>query len=249
MYMNKKKLVSLSVVVIMIAILSFSSLAWFSDADSVTNKFNVGGTGGDADKIFSLDVYESLDENGDGVIDKTVGFDGDTTENGKGEYTYENVVPGDMLWKKVYAHNKGMYDQWVRFKVTINNASDWQALETKYGIKLYDMLMESKTTKLVNSAKWTFAADQTVLDTVNDTVTYVFYYNEILKPNHAQNADWVYLFNYVQIPYQFNQADMALFADGQFNLVARGEAIQVDNIQANTAKEAFAIVESTQNIG
>jgi predicted ribosomally synthesized peptide with SipW-like signal peptide len=35
--MNKKKLLSLALVVIMIATLSFSTLAWFSDSDSVTN--------------------------------------------------------------------------------------------------------------------------------------------------------------------------------------------------------------------
>lgn len=247
MYMNKKKVISLSLVIIMIAILSFSTLAWFSDSDSVTNTFDVGGK--TSDEIFSLDVYESLDENGDGKIDKTIGFDGDTSENGKGEYTYENVVPGDLLWKKVYAHNKGSYDQWVRFKITFDNASDWQALEAKYGIKLYDLLMETTTTKLVDSSKWSFAADETVLDTENDTVTYVFYYNGVLEPNHAENADWIYLFHYVQIPYQFNQEDMAMFENGQFNLTARGEAIQVDNITANSAKEAFAIVESTQAIG
>ena len=34
--MNKKKLLSLALVVIMIATLSFSTLAWFSDSDSVT---------------------------------------------------------------------------------------------------------------------------------------------------------------------------------------------------------------------
>ena len=43
--MSKKKLLSLAVVAIMIAILSFSSLAWFTDNDSATNDFQIGGAG------------------------------------------------------------------------------------------------------------------------------------------------------------------------------------------------------------
>ena len=51
--MSKKKLFSLAVIVIMIAILSFSSLAWFTDADSAKNDFTVAGAGEeDPDKIF-----------------------------------------------------------------------------------------------------------------------------------------------------------------------------------------------------
>ena len=43
----------------MIAILSFSSLAWFTDNDSATNDFTIGGAGtGDADDIFSMEVWE-----------------------------------------------------------------------------------------------------------------------------------------------------------------------------------------------
>lgn len=238
--MTKKKLLSLSLVVIMIAILSFSTLAWFNDSDDVTNNFYVGGDGTDADKIFHLDVYESLDENGDGIIDKTVGYDGDGTN--VNTYDYEDVVPGDLLWKKVYAHNRGQYDQWVRFKVTFDNASDWKALEQKYGIKLHDMLMETEDTKLMDSTKWVFAADETVLDENADTVTYVFYHKEVLKHTDNVNSDWIYLFNYVKIPYQFDQHDMALFADGKFSLTATGEAVQVDNVNATTAQKAFQIV-------
>lgn len=237
---TKKKLFVVAVAVCLIAILSFTTLAWFNDSDSVTNNFNVGGT--DAEDIFNLDVYESIDEDGDGKIDKTIGWDGDTSEDGSGEYNYENVVPGDLLWKKVYAHNKGNYDQWVRFKVTFDNASQWKALEEKYGIKLYDILMETEETKLVDSTKWTFAAEETVLDTENDTVTYVFYYNEVLEAVE-DDSNWIYLFNYVKIPYQFDQYDMALFANGEFKLVAVGEAIQVDNVPAQNAQDAFAIVE------
>ena len=72
-----------------------------------------------------------------------------------------------------------------------------------------------------------------------DTVTYVFYYNDVLS---AENNKWVYLFHYVQIPTQFDQHDMVLFADGKFSMTITGEAVQVDNVGAANAQEAFEIV-------
>ena len=60
--MSKKKLLSLAVVAIMIAILSFGTLAWFTDSDSVTNDFGVAGGGNNnPDEIFSIDVMEQVD--------------------------------------------------------------------------------------------------------------------------------------------------------------------------------------------
>lgn len=237
--MKKKKIVVVALAVCLIAILSLSSLAWFNDADSVTNDFLVGGDGTDADKIFSLDVYEQVDGDRDGTVDHTIGWDGDTSPDGLGVFAYENVVPGDLLLKRVYGHNKGLYDQWVRFKITFSNASAWKQLEAEYGIKLVDVLMESATTKLVDSTQWTFAANETVMDTAADTVTFVFYANEVL---HADNGNVITLFDYVQVPWQFDQHDMAMFADGKFQLVAVGEAVQVENINATNAIDAFLIV-------
>ena len=68
--MNKKKLLSLALAVIMIAILSFGTLAWFSASNTATNKFMVAGSeDADPDDIFSVDVWEDMD--GDGVKDET----------------------------------------------------------------------------------------------------------------------------------------------------------------------------------
>ena len=86
--MRKKKLFSLAVVAIMIAILSFGSLAWFSDSDSVTNDFGIaGGENQDPDQIFSVDVMEYVvDENGNGA---TVGYDQDP--NYTDTFTYKKI--------------------------------------------------------------------------------------------------------------------------------------------------------------
>jgi len=240
--MNKKKIFSLAIVVIMVAILSFGTLAWFSDSDRVTNNFDIaGGDNNDPDAIFSVDVMEVVDYDGDGVADATVGYDQDPA------YTdtalYENITPGDMLLKRPQTKNTGSYEQWVRMKVTFDNANYWVALMQKYGYTdMTDMLyMRDGTTKLTESGDWTFAADETYVE--NDQITYVFYYNAKLQPDTT-----AILFGNVKIPYQFNQDDMAQFTNGDFQMVVTGEAIQVKNIDATNAKDAFAIVEADHPI-
>ena len=43
MKLSKKKVFALALAVCLIATLSFGSLAWFTDNDSVTNEFKVAG--------------------------------------------------------------------------------------------------------------------------------------------------------------------------------------------------------------
>ena len=244
--MSKKKLFSLAVVAIMIAILSFSTLAWFSDSDRVTNDFGIaGGENQKPDEIFSIDVMEYVvDENGKGA---TIGYDKDV--NYRDSFTYENIAPGEMLRKQPQTRNTGAYEQWVRMKVTFDNAEYWIALMQKYGYTdLTDLLyMKDKTTKLVDADNWTFAPGETAVE--NDQVTYVFYYNTKLQPiadpekPGAAESNAIF-FSYVKIPHQFTQADMAPFTSGDFQMVVTGEAIQVKNIPATTAQEAFAYVKA-----
>lgn len=235
--MNKKKLLSLALVVIMIATLSFSTLAWFTDSDSVTNNFDIaGGENNNPDEIFSIDVMEAVDTDGDGDHDITIGYDQDPEY--KDNYTYENILPGDMLLKRPQTKNTGSYDQWVRMSITFDNATYWVALMAKYGYTdMLDMLyMRDGVTPLKNDTNWTYAPAETAID--NDQITYVFYYNKILEPGKT-----AVFFGNVLIPYQFDQYDMAPFTNGDFRMVVTGEAIQVKNIEADTAMEAFAIVE------
>lgn len=248
--MSKKRLFSLAVVVIMIAILSFSSLAWFSDSDSVENNFGIGGgANNDPDEIFSIDVMEYVvDEDGKGA---TIGYDKDA--NYTDSFTYKNIAPGDVLRKQPQTRNTGSYEQWVRMKVTFDNAEYWIALMQKYGYRdMTDLLyMKDTTTKLVDANNWTFAPGETTVE--NDQVTYVFYYNTKLQPiadpdkPGAPESNAIF-FSYVKIPHLFNQADMAPFTNGDFRMVVTGEAIQVKNINATTAQQAFAIVEADQPI-
>lgn len=118
--MNKKKLFSLAVVAIMIAILSFSTLAWFTDKDSAKNDFTIGGAGqNDPDKIFSVDVKEMVDGKED-PVDKM---------------DFQNVLPGDTYKKEAYISNTGAYEQYIRVTITI---TDWKLIQNIVTINMDD---------------------------------------------------------------------------------------------------------------
>lgn len=230
--MNKKKVFTLALAVCLIAILSMGSLAWFSDSDSVNNNFYVGDGGENADDIFSVDIWEQVDSDGDGEPDLYVG-----KEEDGGSYDYKEVVPGDMLYKAVNVTNTGSNDEWVRVSVTVNNASVWAQLETKYGFNLEDLLIRYDMTKLTDSTMWTHVAGETVTNAAADTVTYVFYLNNTLKEGR-----WTNFIYHVEIPEELNQHDLALFGGNLFSMSFKVDAIQVQNINADNAIDAFAIV-------
>ena len=116
--MSKKKILSLALVVCMIAILSFSSLAWFTDTDSATNDFTIGGAGtGDEDDIFSVDVKENVDGETEPVD----------------EMDFEDVLPGDQYKKEAFIENTGSYDQYIRVVMTI---TDWNLIKNVTEIKM-----------------------------------------------------------------------------------------------------------------
>ena len=98
MRMTKKKVIALALVVCLIAILSLSSLAWFTDDDSVTNKFQIAGSeDANPDDIFSVDVWEKDDPT--------------SNEKDQDGITYPDILPGDDLYKEVNVENTGKYPQ------------------------------------------------------------------------------------------------------------------------------------------
>ena len=82
MKLNKKKVVVVSLAISLIAILSLGSLAWFNAKDEVTNKFMVTNSEDDADKIFSVDVWEYVD--------------GDTQNKDQDGNEYNDIVPDNI---------------------------------------------------------------------------------------------------------------------------------------------------------
>jgi len=217
--MSKKKLLSLALVVIMIATLSFGTLAWFSDSDEVTNKFMVATSDDDtADEIFSVDVWENTPE-------------GDKDQDG---YTYEDILPGSDLKKDVYVENTGYYGQYIRMNVTITNADAWIAalgngydLGTMFGG--HDETLWSRF-------------EPGVYNGTDNTYTMTFYLNKILESGETAR-----LFENVVIPTHLTQADM-VFIGGGFEMTIVAEAVQTENLGVDTtndvcdAYEAFQVV-------
>ena len=216
MKLNKKKVLVTSLAVSLIAILSFGTIAWFSDSDSVTNKFMVATSTEEPDDIFSVEVMEQVDKDGDGDYDgndATV-FDG---------FTYENILPGDKLVKRPWVHNTGSYDQYIRVKVIVDHAQEWSDM----GANVSELLD-------VDTSKWTLEnANPQIVD---NKVTYVYYYNGILAPTKM-----VRVFGIVEIPSELTQDDMAKFENGVFTMDIVAEAVQTENV-GDDVFEAFATV-------
>lgn len=221
--MNKKKVFAIALAVCMIAILSFSSLAWFTDKDTVTNKFDVATSDDptDPEDVFSVDVWEGEDTDENGQID-----DGEKDQDG---LQFENVVPNGTYHKVPHVENTGAYDQWIRVKVSITCAS------------IFDRVMDDVDDLFLglDEQLWTRNDDQTLYDEAADTLTFVYYLNDKLAPD----AD-VTLFTDVKLPYQLTREDMAAM-NGSFSITVLAEAVQADNT-GDSAVEAFALVEQTQ---
>ena len=251
MKLNKKKVVVVSLAVSVVAILSFGTIAWFSDSDSVTNNFHVAGKDGDADDIFSVDVMEAVDADKDGVYeyadDKTIGLEGENLD----EWLYDDITPNEELLKRVSTKNTGSYAQWVRMKVTVDE--ELITLLEQYQLSFTDLLKDKEgglydgwdyrgaTTLNFNSdARWSHDTATDVEKNADGTYTYTFYYNRVLEKGSS-----AILFTAVHIPEKFTQADMATLDANAFSMVIKGEAIQADNT-ADNVRDAFTLVEATQ---
>lgn len=219
--MNKKKVLVLALAVCLLAILSFSTLAWFTDFDEVTNQFHVATSTEEPDDIFSIDVQEQVDTDGDGVADAII--DEGKVDDG---FHYENIYPSAELVKAPKAVNTGKYDQYVRMHVTVDEA--WDALVNG------DL---NATLKGLDTAKWTFAG-KTV---EGGKVTYTYYLNRVLPHSDVENTGCETLFTHVVIPETLTQEDMAALTDGMFTMDIVAEAVQADNTGDN-AQDAFALV-------
>ena len=227
----KKKLFIAALAVCLVAIVSMSTLAWFTANDTATNQFFVTNSDEeDPDKIFSVDVTENVADPGE----DPVSVDG---------YEFEDILPGDKLVKQPFVTNTGSYDQFIRVTITI---SDFNAFEEALG--------DYPVASLFANLNWGYEGAQLVLDshkedrTGDGTLTYVFYVNEIVEPGES-----IRLFDKVLIPTQLDQADFAetSLSDG-FSIDIFAEAVQTENVgtkiedlptaDASNAKAAFEYV-------
>lgn len=212
MKITKKKVFVSALIICLLAIVSMSTLAWFSASDSVKNEFYVADSGDhtdDPDAIFSVAVWE-----------KTPESDKDTDG-----YTYKEILPGAKLTKEPHIENTGYYSQYIRAIVTISDANAW--LAAVEGIDMAEVFLG------FDESVWTNISMEH--DTTADTLTYVLYYDGILESGKD-----ITLFNQVKIPESLTVAQAAAFA-GDFSITVKAQAVQTENVGAN-AYEAFETV-------
>lgn len=233
--MNKKKLLSLSLVVIMIAILSFSSLAWFTDTGSVKNDFSIAGAGeNDADKIFSMDVLEK-------------GEDGKITDEG---LKFEDILPGDHHVKEAYVTNTGSYNQYIRVIMTI---TDWEQIKKTVTINMDDdfaanwKIDTTETPGVSVDANGILKTTKSVV-LVDGNLVVPMYLTRQLEPTET-----VEIMDYVDISKDATQEDFIdpAFKDG-FQITFKADAAQTENIldpygktEWKNAQATFKALETT----
>lgn len=213
MRLSKKKVLVVALISGILAVVSAGSLAWFSASDSVKNDFMVAGSeDGNPDDIFSVDVWEDLD--GDGVKDE-------------GDGQFPNILPGDTLDKVVHVENTGSYDQYIRVKIEVSNASVWQ--------DVYDANMVP-VTEFVDVDLSELYGVGSYLE--GDSFVYYLYYNDILP--YETNDDMV-VFEHAYIAEELTKEQAAQLA-GKFSITITADAIQTKNVGDNVY-EAFKTVE------
>lgn len=170
MKMNKKKLAVVSLVLCIAAIISMSSLAWFTADDTVTNTLTFATD-------FAMDVYET-DENGGKYVsgDDTIGHD------------YTNLHPNQVIHKDPTVLNKSTSEaQWIKVSVTVDNLSIWSQV-VEEGSDLTSIFKE------FDASAWTLYGTP-VTDEDADTITYTYILNAALPAGQTAT-----LFKSVQIP-------------------------------------------------
>lgn len=212
--MKKKILLIASAVVVIAAICVIGyTLAYFTDTDTAENTFTVGNV-----KITLDEAPVVKDEEGYGW---TANDEAERVQKN----TYENVYPGAILPKDPMVTNTGANDAYVRVSVTVNNASAWIAACEKWGI-------DDLTTIFGGFVEedWILAGDP-VSDAAEDTLTYTYYYIDILEVDASTSK----LFTTVTIPADFDGDDMAAIGgeDGSIVLGIFAEAIQAAGFTAD----------------
>ncbi len=140
----------------------------------------------------------------------------------------DTVLPAIPYAKNPVVTNVGENSAWIKVEVTLSDATAFLAAAQAHGI--------ADLTTMFTMAegfddKWVFAGMTPPAD--SDTITYAYYYKELL----AQNEDTGALFTAVTLPKQFNNADMDAIGD-DFTITVTAHAMQ--DADFATVEEAFA---------
>ena len=208
MKFTKKKVFVSALAICLIAIISMGTLAWFTDSDSVDNKFMIADSDDNtADDIFSIDVWE---------------IDPESDEREEAGHTYDDILPGDSLKKDVFVDNTGHYDQYVRVIVTISDAQAWLA-----AIPAGTTPEEAATSifKGLDLSKWDHIYNNLSDDPNATELVYVLYYKDVLKADDAP----INVFNSIEIPDSLTREQAAAF-DNEFSIKVKAQAVQTENV-------------------
>ncbi len=251
MKLNKRKIFVIAIALCLTAILSFSTLAWFTANDSVTNEFLFADSDDDGNVDFSIDVWETVDPERDGT----------TAEVGKGvrdsdepTVTYEEVLPGDELVKTAHITNTSSserYSQYVRATIILKDpAGAWKKAfdEGRIGLNAQgrpsalDLLNEMfKTVDYSNT--WTIVPgnDSCGYNDTDKCFYWTFYYNA--NNGILEKGQTVELFDKVFIPTGLLVED-ANGMSSTFEIDVKAEAIQAEslNLSYPNANNAFKLV-------
>lgn len=216
MRLNKKKVVVSALALSLVAILSAGTLAWFSAKDSVKNEFYIADSDDtNPEDIFSVDVWENVDPDGDGQPERT--------DDGA---TYADVLPGTTYAKEPHVENTGYYDQYIRVIVTISDMQAWvDAMGADY--KFEDCFAG------FDEDVWKYIGVNRYADT--DEIQVVLYYDGVLESGKD-----ITLFTDVKIPETLTQEQAAAFMGG-FTIDVKAQAVQTENVGVD-AYEAFKTV-------
>lgn len=231
---SKKKVLAIALAVCLLAIMSFSTLAWFNASAEVTNKFQVATSTDDTVFDIIVEEKETPDDGSD---------EWDTDDWDDDGITYDKIAPGDELGKNVRITNTGAYDQWVRVKVTVTNYTAWQQIIAKANASDFDGYMINNVLKIhkdqLEKQSNGKLVKEVVVDTANNTITYGFYYNAKL----TSGSNFL-LMDTVSIPTVMDQNDAAAFegsvenpdgttgTENRFDITVVAQAIQSDNVTA-----------------
>lgn len=212
--MSKKKLLSLALVVIMIATISFSSLAWFTDTDAAENKFTIGGAGAeDPDQIFSVDVKENVDGEEEAV-------------NGM---EFKDILPGDHHKKEAFITNTGSYEQYIRVVMTV---TDWALIKDLVTINMDDDFAANWEIRNAGVSNDVLIAHSNS-EIADGNLVVTMYLKHKLQPGETVN-----IMDYVEISTEATQEDFknAAFIDG-FQITFDADAAQTENILSSVDED------------
>lgn len=211
----KKKVLVIALCVCLLSTVSFGTLAWFTDSDFVTNDFNIANSADDPSEIFSVTVWEdATPEDVDG-------------EDKLGSIVYENILPGDKLFKEVHIENTGSYDQYIRATVIVSDASVWQDVFGAYIVPLASFVETLDFDAIY--------ATEAYYDAVTDSFIYELFYEAPLVPGAE-----IIVFDTVNIPETLDRYQAAELS-GVFYVDVYADAVQTENVGDNVY-EAFETV-------